>query len=196
MIDRNPNSNGFDIFQNYYDSLLNEIDLDDRVLMYEYLLERLYETEFIWLENIPLDHNRAVDGCELRSDYIRRIKSSGGFGKTFGQDDIDIFKQVMNEKPCSLLEMLVAFAKRLSLIMDFSAPNWFWMFIDNLGIGWAVNGEFDIDIVDSVLSDFMYGKCSVVGGNPPVLFPCDEVYQNLDKDLYYQANLFIGRYFM
>lgn len=174
----------------YYDWLTELIDLDDKVNLYEHLLEHLFNVDFIWLESIPLDRNRAVDGLGLRKAYAKLLGPTGG----------DIFLNILNNKPCSMLEMLVAFADRLTGIVTIGKSEFFWMFIDNLGLGWATEYDFDRDIVNDILHDFMFG--TIHGQepkgkeNPPVLFPCREVYSNLDSDLYMQANLYLKSYFL
>lgn len=185
----------------YYDYLTSLIDVDDKNMLYETLLQHLYNVEFKWLEKIPLDRNRAVDGIDLRKNYINLFVSSSG-------NDVNLevmeFENLMNDRPCSVLEMLVAFANRLTQIITLDISQYFWMFIDNLGLGWATEYDFDIDIVDRILYDFMFGtvnglppgKDVNLGKNPPVLFPCREVFMNLDKDLYMQANLYLKSYFL
>lgn len=174
----------------YYDWLTELIDFEDKVNLYEHLLEHLFNTDFVWLETIPLDKNRAVDGLGLRYNYSRLLDE---------QTRIE-FNELMKDKQCSILEMLIAFADRLTGLVSLERYEFFWMFIDNLGLGWSTEYDFDIDIVNDILHDFMYG--TVHGQepkgkeNPPVLFPCREVYNNLNSDLYMQANLYLKSYFL
>lgn len=175
----------------YYDWLIDQIDFDDKSALYEHLLEHLFNTDFVWLESVPLDKNRASDGIELRQRYSLLLDNGTA----------NIFLNLMQNKPCSLLEMLIAFAERIvQLVAKLGKDEFFWMFIDNLGLGWATEYDFDIDIVSEILNDFMYG--TVHGNepqgneNPPVLFPCREVYNNLNSDLYLQANLYLKSYFL
>ena len=99
-----------------------------------------------------------------------------------------------------MLEMLVAFADRLTYIVNLKRCDFFWMFIDNLGLNWATKYDFDQDIVAETLNDFMYGtihgKEPKGHETPPVLFPCREVYSNMNDDLYMQANLYLKSYFI
>ena len=175
----------------YYDWLTDEIDIDDKVNLYEHLLEYLFNTDFVWLKSIPLDENRAIDGVDLRKKYAKML----------GQNDGNLLLNLMENKPCSLLEMFVAFADRMTqLVNTLSKESFFWMFIDNLGLGWATEYDFDIDIVAEILNDFMFGtvqeKKKKGHENPPVLFPCREVYNNLNSDLFLQANLYLKSYFL
>ena len=172
----------------YYDWLIDQVDFDDRVNLYESLLLHLFDVDFEWLPNIPLDENRAGDGLKLRVQFANSI----------GQNDGQIFLNFVQNKRCSLLEMFVAFADRLTQLLDLNKAAFFWMFIDNLHLDWATEYDFDQEVVDNILYDFMHGT---VNGkepkgheNPPVLFPCREVYNNMNCDLYLQANLYLKSY--
>ena len=174
----------------YFDWLTEMIDFDDKVNLYEHLLEHLFNTDFVWLETIPLDENRAVDGLELRQNYC----------KLLDQGTANMLMNLLSNKRCSLLEMMIAFADRLTQLVTLERYEFFWMFIDNLGLGWATEYDYDMDVVNDILHDFMYG--TVHGRepkgkeNPPVLFPCREVYNNMNYDLFMQANMYLKSYFL
>ena len=174
----------------YVDWLVELIDDNEKAGLYEHLIELLFNTDFIWLESVPLDENRAADGLKLRKDYA----------KLLGENDGNLLLNLLQNKPCSMLEMLVAFADRLTYIVNLKRCDFFWMFIDNLGLNWATKYDFDQDIVTETLNDFMYGtihgKEPKGHETPPVLFPCREVYSNMNDDLYMQANLYLKSYFI
>ena len=175
----------------YYDWLIDSIDdFDDKVTLYEHLLECLFNTDFVWLKSVPLDENRSVEGLKLRKEYAKKLS----------QEDADILMNNLQYKSCSLLEMFIAFADKLTEIIDIQKAAFFWMFIDNLGLGWATEYDFDIDIVTEILNDFMFGRVHghepVGNEKPPVLFPCREVYANMNDDLFMQANLYLKSYFL
>lgn len=90
-----------------------------RSLIYVDLLRILYTTEFIWV--IPEDKNRAEDGIELRLDFQREARSHPS-------------RNWINQ-PCSVLEMLIAFANRASFQTDIPVRDWFWELMDNLDLG-------------------------------------------------------------
>ena len=189
----------------YYDFLIDMIDVDEKSVIYETLLKYLFDKDFVWLENIPLDQNRYEDGISLRKEFSNKICVND-------PNLALIFVQIFAEKRCSILEMFVAFARRLTtIISSLDICDFFWMFIDNLGLNWANENDYDFDIVNGVIDDFLYGTFNGIWsedeygnmkrisrgiGNPPVLFPCREVYMNLDKDLYMQANLYLKSYFL
>ena len=87
-------------------------------LRYDTLLRALHNTEFVWL--ITGDDNRAEDGLELRLEFILEADIPDnpewrGLG-------------------CSLLEMLIAFSRHAEFMTDEPARNWFWLFMENLGL--------------------------------------------------------------
>lgn len=90
-----------------------------RAPIYRDLLWILYTTEFTWV--VPEDKNRAEDGVELRSDFIR--------------ESMVELESLWFNQPCSVLEVLVAFANRASFNTAIPVRDWFWDFLDNLDLG-------------------------------------------------------------
>jgi hypothetical protein len=90
---------------------------------YSKLVSFLYDTEFVW--SVVKDSNRSGDGKMLREDYIH--ESSW----------YDISFEEWFDEPCSLLEMLIALARRTRIDLmpefDIETSDWFWIFIKNLG---------------------------------------------------------------
>lgn len=113
----------YDVEQDYFKWLCEQVDVDTEDRSYGLLAKDLHRTTFYSL--VPHDENRAMDGISLREDYL-------GF--------INYPKYVELEGECTVLEMLVALAKR----MDFETSSldddtnqtshWFWVMIDNLGL--------------------------------------------------------------
>lgn len=172
----------------YFDYLTNLIDSDGKIFEYTGLLEYLYNCQFVWLSNIPLDENRAIDGIQLRTSYA----------KLLSPQDVNMFSEVVFNKPCSMLEMLIALADRLTYIVSsLDRSNYFWLFIDNLGLNIYNDSSYNPMAVNSIVQAFIYGKkVNPADANPPLLFPCREVYNNLDKDLYMQANYYLSSYLL
>lgn len=105
------------------------------------LLRYLFEVNYIW--TIPLDENRAQDGIDLRCLYANLNNLT-----------IDIFQ----DKPCSMLEMLIAFANRIENDFMGSAesdntPRWFYQMLVSLGISEDMK-QFDKSRVDHALVMF------------------------------------------
>lgn len=172
----------------YFDFLIDLIDSNGKIFIYHNLLEDLYNTQFVWLPNIPLDENRAVDGIQLRAEYAKLLSPV----------DAEQFMMTVSTKPCSVLEMFVAFADRLTFIVSsMDRQEYFWLFIENLGLNSFSDVTYNRELVNLIIQSFLYGtKVHPNDINPPLLFPCREVYSNLDKDLYMQANYYLKSYFL
>lgn len=111
-------------------------------ISYRSLLAHLHRVEFTFI--IPRDSNRAEDGVDLRYRFARA--------------DADRYLR----GPCSVLEMLLALAIRCEEnIMDDPLKGdrtgqWFWMMVNNLGLGGMTDDRYDEDYVDDRVSTFLY----------------------------------------
>lgn len=121
----------------------------NRSISFSKLLSRLHDTEFIYL--IPRDRNRAEDGENLRYRFATR---------EYPESDevvIDIL-----DRPCTVLEMMVALAIRCEeCIMDDPrigdrTSQWFWNMVVNLGLGSMNDSRFDLQKVDRAVERFLY----------------------------------------
>jgi hypothetical protein len=87
---------------------------------YNKLLLTLHSIEFVWV--VAMDENRAQDGLELRNEFLKQahilVPSSDAW----------------YTMPCSVLEMLIAFSRRAAFETEYSAEEWFWMMLSNLGL--------------------------------------------------------------
>ena len=109
------------------------------------LFTLLHDVEFTF--SIRNDNNRARDGINLRYRYAMEIDD---------ERVLDIL-----DKPCSVLEMMVALAIRCEeSIMDDPrygdrTSQWFWEMINNLGIGNATDERFNEELVSEVIFRFI-----------------------------------------
>jgi hypothetical protein len=94
--------------------------LDFNVRIYFDLMHILHTTEFVWL--VPEDQNRAEDGLELRTYFLRE----------HGIDSVDASIHEWFSSPCSFLEMLIAFSNRASFQTDEPTSDWFWRFLNTI----------------------------------------------------------------
>lgn len=91
------------------------------------LLLELYSRDYRYIH--PRDENRYCDGESLRYR----------FGETLGIHQAEI-AAVLDGKPCSVLEMMIALAIRVeeNIMSDSTygdrTGQWFWEFIENLGL--------------------------------------------------------------
>jgi len=117
-------------------------------LSYRKLLSRLHDIEFIYI--IEMDGNRAEDGIDLRYRF--------GYERKYEESIITTF---LDNRPCSILEMLTALAIRCEEhIMDDPdignrTGQWFWSMIENLGFGSIHDTIFDKRYLESVITRFL-----------------------------------------
>ena len=156
---------------------------DRRRAGYRRLLSYLHAVDFEY--TIPLDGNRAEDGIELRYR----------FGHAFDYD-APMIASYLDDRPCSVLEMMVALAIRCEEHIMYDSEigdrtgQWFWDMIDNLGLYSMTDSQFDLDYVEYVIERFHdhgYGRNGEGG-----LFTV----QNPRKDLrtveiWYQMNWYL-----
>jgi hypothetical protein len=90
----------------------------NRRATYRQLLEKLYCTEFVWF--VPNDDNRAEDGLDLRVEFINET----GFKPT----------KEFHALGCSMLELIIGLARRLSFEAEGETDRWFWHLIENIGL--------------------------------------------------------------
>lgn len=108
---------------------------------YTDLLWMMYCTPFVWV--VPGDRNREQDGLELRTYFVNDayVKNKPGW----------------NDSPCSVLEMLIAFADRASFQTDLSSREWFWIFLNNLGLDdFRQVSDRDRGYIEAILQNFVW----------------------------------------
>lgn len=134
------------------------------------LIRELHSTEFIWL--VSGDDNRAEDGIELRKEFL----DQSGFD--YDPDWLSL--------PCSVLEMLIAFSRRAEFDTDFTLREWFWMFLDNLGLSELTDAHLGIkSVVSEVLHQLIWRTYDSNGHGG--LFPTDDFTQDQRKvEIFYQ----------
>ena len=140
----------------YFERLIEIVDCPEYpVELYTELLWYLFQQEYYW--SVPMDDNRAADGLDLRNEYCE-----------------DIF-----DGPCTVLEMLIALARRIDhdIMFDYSmgdrTSKWFWIMIRNLQLDDMDNENLDYEYADYRVYTFLdrnYGENGVGG-----LFPLEPV---------------------
>lgn len=115
---------------------------------YKKLLYFLHSTEFIY--RLALDGNRFDDGVELRYR----------FGYENDLEQVKVSKY-LDDKPCSVLEMMIALAIRLEehIMSDPEVGNrtkmWFWDMIENLGLENMSDDYFEEERVECIIQKFL-----------------------------------------
>ena len=140
------------------------------------LLRLLFTKEFIWL--VPNDDNRVVDGIELRYEFLEEN----------GYDEVD--PDWLN-LGCSMLEMILGLARRLSFEDDGEAKFWFWELMENLELDqYADSKTIPKDVVDDILDRVIWRnyKPDGTGG----LFPLKNAEQDQRHiELWYQLSAYL-----
>lgn len=141
------------------------------------LLEILYNKEFLWI--VDNDDNRAADGRELRQDFL-------------DEEEIDGVDQEWMDLGCSMLELILGLAKRLSFFDDGEPHVWFWELIENLRLeDYNDTAVIPEEEIDEVLNDVIWRtyKPNGLGG----LFPLRYAEQDQrDVELWYQLSSYLA----
>ncbi len=117
-------------------------------LSYRKLLCFLHAVEFTYI--IAMDSNRESDGIDLRYRF--------GYERDYDQSIIATY---LDDKPCSVLEMMVALSIRCEegIMFDPSIGDrtgyWFWTMIKNLGLDAMDDEHFNLDRSEDILSRFL-----------------------------------------
>lgn len=116
-------NNSYDeVYLRWLYDLVNK-SVDEDTPTYHQLFECLYNVIFI--PKLAMDENRCKDGIELRSDFARETGMTDAFS---------------DETPCSVLEMLVALARRCEYQFMHNTDigdrtsTWFWIMLTNMGL--------------------------------------------------------------
>lgn len=151
-----------DVYEGYYRFLLNKVHETDGVL-YEWL----YEQQFVYFPEMFSDRGRESDGIELRYEYVVYA------GEAVNNAASDEALGELLEKPCNMLEMLVAFALRIDTDIT-GEPGvdkafiWFHTMLQNLGL-YSKEPRFWPDILQKLLNrQYNYAG---VGGLFPLRYP-------------------------
>ena len=134
--------------ENQYFLWLCSIVLDmNEPVTYNELMIYLYEKPFRYI--LKKDLNRAKDGEDLRLEFVHPVEGRQAH---------------YLEKPCSMLEMLVALAVRCekTIMADprygDRTKQWFWGMVKNLGLSSMNDTRFDYDKVDGIVERFLNRK--------------------------------------
>lgn len=160
----------------YMNWLISHIDKRSN---YESLLSHLFNSEYRCL--YELDENRAHDGVNLRYDYMNDTGDNPDISGT----------------ACSMLELLISVSIRVEsaascIEYDDRTADWFWIMIDNLGLGEFTNDRYDGRSVDYVLERFMSHMYAPNGKGS--LFTINNPKTDLrNEDLWYQICGFVNQ---
>ena len=171
--------------ERYFQWLAGLVADGHKKIKYGCLLRKLYNKEFYWV--VPMDENRAEDGKELRWLFEVSV------------DDVNDISEL--DGPCSVLEMLIALARRWR--MDLTSKDgsekgfelYFWLMIKNLGLDKCTDKKFDESFVDEKLHIWLDREYSADGKGG--LFPLKTYTKNEEKgqntkDIWYQLQSYLA----
>lgn len=145
---------------------------------YRKLLKHLHSVDFYY--TIPMDSNREADGIDLRYRF--------GYENSYNESIITTF---LDDKPCSVLEMMIALAIRCeeNIMSDPDigdrTSQWFWNMIENLGLDDMDDIKYDELYVNEVVERFLNRKYKKNGKGG--LFTVTHPKQNLQNvEIWYQ----------
>lgn len=178
----------YDIEQDYFHWLCEMVRIETEDRSYWLLAKDLHRRAFYPL--VDHDENRASDGLELREEYLREVNYP---------------KYYSIEGDCSVLEMIIALARRIAF--ETSDPYdldieddmdrtcyWFWEMMRNLGLdiyddeNYVENSGYErVEVILSRFLDRDY-KRNGDGG----LFPLDGGSEDQrDVEIWYQMNAYL-----
>lgn len=127
-------------------------------LTYWKLLRELHTTPFVWL--LSGDDNRAADGEDLRLEFVRLAP----------EYTLKDFEHIA----CSMLEMFIAFARRLEFETGDSEEHWFWKFMKALHLSKFNDARYNDEKTKDILDVFIwrtYKADATCGGLFPLKYP-------------------------
>jgi hypothetical protein len=134
-----------------------------------------------------MDANRYEDGIDLRYRF--------GYSENI---DGTLIADYLDDRPCSVLEMLIALAIRLEEhIMNDPAigdrtGQWFWNMVANLGLGGMDDAKFDRGYVENIIQRFLNRDYERNGkGGLFTVEHCKEDLRNVE--IWYQACWYLDR---
>lgn len=167
-----------EIEDRYIDWLRQQAMGQDR--SYDLLLDFLYSKPYVY--TLRMDENRAEDGIELR--YI--------FGSENDIEYEDILSGLDSGRDCSMLEMMVALARRCEnqIMVDMEEgaqpERWFRVMLTNLGLISQTNENFDEGKADYITDRFLAHQYSY-HGDGSLFSVCNPRHDMRYTDLWYQA---------
>jgi hypothetical protein len=143
------------------------------------LFKQLYTTEFVWL--VPHDDNRIEDGKHLRLEFA-------------GQLDLDDIEPGWVSLGCSMLELYLGLARRLSFQAGGEARIWFSVLIRNTDLHmYNDTQKFPGKEVSEILDRIIWRKYNYNGHGG--LFPLNEAIEDQREiELWYQMHSYLNEH--
>jgi hypothetical protein len=188
-LSRREHNERVDVAEQYFHWLCSKIGVEREGNTYRVLAHRLHSIDYKWF--VENDDNRGEDGMKFRELFIE--DQGLGFSEW----------NVLNSKPCSVLEMLIGVSTRMGDMLDstdeddhFGIRKWFWELINNLELTYYTDGLYyssdsrrhlKVEEIIQTLLDRSYGR-NGVGGLFPLRFPRGD---QRKVELWYQMDAYI-----
>jgi hypothetical protein len=162
---------------------LRDADDGDPAKTYWDLLNVMFEKEFIQV--VPMDDNRLVDGMDLRREFANGLRGARRLRMEVAE--------VLQELPCSFLEVLLGLSRRLAFNAGGSAPGWAWQLLCHLELtrmSDPLTRHKQIK-TQEILDTVIWRKYAPdgTGGFFPLAYPDED---QTKVELWYQMNAYIG----
>lgn len=140
------------------------------------LFGQLYSKEFVWI--VPNDDNRVEDGRDLRYEFLDEM----GLSTTVDPDWMGL--------QCSVLELLLGVAKRLSFEDDSTQVHWFWEVMNNLGLSGYTDKEYNQERIEEILHCLIWRlyEPNGQGGMFPLRHPAED---QRSVEIWYQLSAYL-----
>jgi hypothetical protein len=158
-------------------SQIGSVKLRNRSKSHWSLARQLFKKEFVWF--IPNDDNRVEDGRDLRFEFLEAN------GLTADEEWLSM--------GCSMLELLIGMARRLTFEMEGEPRVWFWHMIEMLDLFQYNDRVYDAqaeDKIDEALNRVIFRtyEADGRGGLFPLRRPPTD---QREVELWYQASAYL-----
>jgi hypothetical protein len=144
------------------------------------LLHLMFEKEFGWVDTVPKDENRVVDGRDLRLYFTREYNLRPSALDFLGPGS-------------SFLEVLIALSRHMSFVAGGSAPGWAWHLLSNLELDrmWDPLTGAKRNKVEEILNRVIERTYSPSGQGG--FFPLSRPEEDMTRiELWYQMNIYVS----
>lgn len=157
-------------------SLVGDLEAKNPARTHWRLTKKLFTKEFFWI--VPNDDNRIADGVDLRDEFVASISPMTVPPSWFMEG-------------CSVFEVMIGLARRLSFETDREPSYWFWHLIHNLGLYHftdlvELDGAYANDVIDAVI--WRTYRDDGHGGFFPLRYPKED---QRKVELWYQMNSYV-----
>lgn len=140
------------------------------------LLRNLYTTEFIFL--VEGDGNRAQDGLDVRKEFFR---------ETSLQKDL-----YWTDIGCSVLEMLIALARKAEFFSDTSMREWFWIFLENLHLSHLNDAHPNVTYLTQQVMEKLLWRKYKSNGNGGIFPLSNPLEDQRNIEIWYQLHAYLN----